>query len=259
MKVIRKDDRKSNKYITKFDVEKGTRNKAYLEKDIGGITVTTEDYSELVVYMADGSKPRYANIPENKVRVLKLMKDQHSINKTYEKALSYKMRSNIVISVFLGVGCLILTFVMASIVPSQDYLNFVNTLRIVFPTTFLTGTVFYGVAAKHIYNKLKEIQKNDYLLENEEILNEADLENANILENIKSKDKIEISRIKETKDKEDDKQYFDINSIDGLSLKTLKTLKENIEKENFLGLITTQQKKENADARGNQLTKNKKV
>lgn len=258
MKVIRKEDKKSSKYIIKFDVEKGTIQKN-TRKNASAVEITTEDYDNLVVYMADGSKPRYANVEENKVRLLELMKDQHSINKTYEKALSYKMRSNIVISAFLGVGCLILTFVMASVVPSQDYLNFVNILRIVFPTTFLTGTVFYGVAAKHIYNKLKEIQKNDYLLENEEILNEADLENANIIENIKSKDKIEISRIKETKDKEDDKQYFDINSIDGLSLKTLKTLKENIEKENFLGLITTQQKKENADARGNQFTKNKKV
>ena len=64
MKVIREEDKNSNVYITKFTTERGKRSKSidkgmFLKKD-------TEDYNELVVYMADGSKPRYENVPEHK-------------------------------------------------------------------------------------------------------------------------------------------------------------------------------------------------
>ena len=80
MKVIRDEDKKSNKYIMRFEVEKGTREKN-TRKNASAIEITTEDYNNLVVYMADGSKPRYANIERNKIKVLKLMRDQHFRNK----------------------------------------------------------------------------------------------------------------------------------------------------------------------------------
>ena len=75
MKVIRKEDRKSSKYIIKFDVEKGTIQKN-TRKNVSAVEITTEDYDNLVVYMADGSKPRYANVEENKVRLLELRYQQ---------------------------------------------------------------------------------------------------------------------------------------------------------------------------------------
>lgn len=251
MKVIRNVDKKSSEYILGVEVEKGTRNKSYLEKEIGGITVTTEEYSELVLHMADGSKPRYANIEENKVRLLQLMTEQHLRNKMCEEELTDKYCKNIAMSVACGIGGLIFV-VMAGIVPNQDYLLFDIAFRIGFPTIVLAYGSIKGIIAKKIYNKLKEIEKNDYLLENEEVLNEADLENENILENIKDKDKVVIAEIKQAKDKENDKNYFDIISIDGLSLDALKKIKTNIERENYLGLGRTDE-----ETKGNAMSKGK--
>lgn len=247
MKVIRNVDKKSSEYILGVEVEKGTRNKPYLEKEIGGITVTTEEYSELVLHMADGSKPRYANIEENKVRLLQLMTEQHLRNKMCEEELMDKYCNNIAMSVACGIAAgLIIVGVMAGIVLNQDY------LRIGFPTIILAYGSIKGIIAKKIYNKLKEIEKNDYLLENEEVLNEADLENENILENIKDKDKAVIAEIKQAKDKENDKNYFDIISIDGLSLDALRKIKTNIERENYLGLGRTDE-----ETKGNAMSKGK--
>ena len=99
--------------------------------------------------------------------------------------------------------------------------------------------------------KIKEIRKNDYLIENEEVLNKADLGNQSILENVKTKDKSVIAKIKQEKDKENDKHYFDINSIDKLSLDTLKEIKANIERENYLGLVRTDEEtKGNTESKG---------
>ena len=242
MKVIRDEDKKSNMYIIRFDVERGTRNKPYLEKELGGITVTTEEYSELVLHMADGSKPRYLNIPENKKKALELMSKQHLKNKECEEELSSKMSDNLTTTLVCGIAGLLLASAMSTVVPSQAHSLLANVLGISIPTVVLAYGGIKGIIAKKIYNKLKEIKKNDYLLENEEVLNKADLENENILENIRDKDKAVIAKIKDAKDKENDKQYFDINSIDKLSLPALKEIKRNIKRENYLGLVSTNEK-----------------
>ena len=239
MKVIRDEDKKSNKYILRFEVEKCTRNKPYFEKNLGGITITTEEYSELVLHMADGSKPRYDNLEENKLNLLQLMTKQHLKNKMCEEELSSKMSNNIAKSIALVIGGLIAVFVMVNATPDSSRLLFSNTIRIVFPTIILAYGGIKAISAKKIYNEIKEIKKNDYLLENEEVLNETDLNNENILENVKYKDKTAIAKIKHAKDNENDSHYFDLNSIDGLSLDTLKKIKSNIERENYLGLVTT--------------------
>ena len=255
MKVIRDEDKKSNTYIKHFEVKKGTIQKN-TRKNASAVEITTEDYNDLVVYMADGSKPRYANIEKNKVRALELMSKQHLRNKECEEKLVSKMSNNIAMADGCGITGLIFAGVMATGVPNQDYLLFANAIRISFPTIILVYGGIKGIIAKKIYNKIKEIKKNDYLLENEEVLSEADLENENILENVKDKDKAVIAEIKEEKDKDNDKHYFDINSIDKLSLDALKKIKANIEKDNYLGLVTTQEEvKDTSETKGEPLVK----
>ena len=249
MKVIRDEDKKSNTYIKKIKIKK--KKTKHNSKSLNDVNVTTENYNDLVVYMADGSKPRYANIEKNKVRALELMSKQHLRNKECEEKLVSKMSNNITMAGVCGIAGLIFAGVMATGVPNQDYLLFANALRISFPTIILVYGGIKGIIAKKIYNKIKEIKKNDYLLENEEVLSEADLENENILENVKDKDKAVIAEIKEEKDKENDKHYFDINSIDKLSLPALKEIKRNIERENYLGLVTVQAEvKDNTESKG---------
>ena len=114
----------------------------------------------------------------------------------------------------------------------------------------LTPLTAYG---KSIAYKIEDIKKGDFVIENEKVLNEADLENKNILENVKDKDKAVINKIKQEKGKENDKHYFDINSIgiDGLSLDALKKIKANIERENYLGLVRSDDKvKGNTESKG---------
>ena len=252
MKVIRDEDKKSNTYIMRFEVEKGTRQKN-TRKNASAVEITTEDYNDLVVYMADGSKSRCANIEENKVRLLQLMTKQHESNKRCEEELNDKYCKNIAKSVVCFIGGLIVVAVMVNGVPNPNHLLFANAIRISFPTIILAYSAIKGVSAKKIYNKLKEIKKNDYLLENEDALNEVDLDNKNILENVKDKDIPVINKIKQEKDK----SYFDINSIDNLSLNALKRIKSNIERENYLGLAPVQEEaKDTSETKGKPLVKN---
>ena len=251
MKVIRDEDKKSNKYIIKFDVEKGKQDKFTEDDSNVMIKRTIEDYNNLVVYMADGSKPRYANVEENKIKVLKLMRDQHLRNKMCEEELDDKYCKNIAKSVAFFIGGLVAVAAMVNGVPNPNHLLFANAIRIGFPTIIFAYSGIKAISVKKIYNKRKEIKKNDYLLENEEVLNQADLNNKNILENVKDKDRPAIAKIKQEKDKENDKHYFDINSIDKLSLATLKEIKANIERENYLGLVRTDEEvKGNSESKG---------
>lgn len=255
MKVIRDEDKNSNKYIMRFEVEKGTIQKN-TRKNVSAVEIATEDYNNLVVYMADGSKPRYDNIEENKVRLLQLMTEQHLRNKVCEEELDDKYCKNIAKSVVFFIGALIVVAAMVNGIPNSNHLLFANAIRIVFPTIILAYGGIKAISAKKIYNKIKDMKKNDYLLENEEVLNQADLNNKNILENVKDKDKTAIAKIKQEKDKENEKTYFDNNSIDGLSLDALRKIKANIERENYLGLVRTDEEtKGNTESKGKSYVK----
>ena len=59
MKVIRDEDRKSNKYIIKFDVEKGKQDK-FIEDDSNVmIKRTIEDYNNFLSHQKNGVVRRY--------------------------------------------------------------------------------------------------------------------------------------------------------------------------------------------------------
>ena len=228
-------------------VEKGSRSK--FVGDGMSLKRTTEDFNDLVVYMANGSKSRCANIEENKVRLLQLMTKQHESNKMREDELRCAYSVNIVQSA-LGIFGFVVSILSGIGVPNYNHLLLENALRISIPTIMLAFSVITGVIAKKTYNKLKEIKKNDYLLENKEILNGVDLENENILEKVTNKDKSIITEIKKEKDIDNDKYYFDINSIDNLSLDTLKKIKDNIERENYLGLVPVQEERKDNATKG---------
>ena len=246
MKVIRDEDKKSNKYIMRFEVEEGTIQKN-TRKNASAVEIKAEDYNDLVVYMADGSKPRYANVEENKIKVLKLMRDQHFRNKKLLKRLIVKEK----IAMIVAIPLLITGFGSIPLSILNDMSLFSVSAVVTFSSfALLTPLTAYG---KSIAYKIEDIKKGDFVIENEEVLNEADLENKNILENVKDKDKAIINKIKQEKDKENDKHYFDINSIgiDGLSLDDLRKIKANIERENYLGLDTVQEEvKGNTESKG---------
>ena len=226
MKVIRDEDKKSNKYIMRFEVEKGTREKN-TRKNASAIEITTEDYNNLVVYMADGSKPRYSNIEENKVRLLELRHQQFLKNKEKLKSLKdYKTIFNVVSGGIAGIIVGVTTLSTSSI-------------TIILASSLITISLAAAsaiISNKSLNSKIDDINKYDLFFVNEDMFKNADLDDPNILEQVKSKDKKEIAMIKDKKDSENEKPYFDNNSIDGLSLDALRKIKANIERENYLGL-----------------------
>ena len=234
MKVIRKEDKNSDIYILKFKVQG----------------------NNILVHKANGSIDRKINTKKEKIELLRKMSIQQKINTAHERLLKRKYNDEhtktskgVILSVIsLLFGAFILTN------PNYTSINIVGFISLM-SIPFIV-TVGHAIITKKTLSKLEEIEKNNYLLENEEVLNEADLENENILENVKDKDKAVIAEIKEEKDKDKDKHYFDINSIDKLSLDALKKIKANIEKDNYLGLVTTQEEvKDTSETKGEPLVK----
>ncbi len=222
MKVVRKEDKNSNIYIENYKVE---------TKD--NIKVKTEEYNNLVLYMADGSRPRYANIPENKVKVLNKMHQQYTLNKQEKAKIKSKRKLYVTITgASLGIA-------VGLILPP----NTILTVPLV-ASSIALATISAAYYVKNI-KKHNEIEKEEYLVSFQNELNNADLENDNVLENIKDKDKVEIGKIKKEKDAVNDNSYFDLSTIDRLSLKTLKRIKANIERENYLGLTRTNENVKN--------------
>ena len=225
MKVIRKEDKNSNVYITKFTTESVKKPK-YIDKGIL-IKRNVEDCSELVVYMADGSKPRYENVPEHKVRLLELRYQQFLKNK---EKLNELKNSKKIISIIWGS--------IAGIIIGVTALS-TSSITIILASSLITISLAAAsaiISNKSLNSKIDDINKYDLFFVNEDMFKNADLDDPNILEQVKSKDKKEIAMIKDKKDSENEKPYFDNNSIDGLSLDALRKIKANIERENYLGL-----------------------
>lgn len=228
MKVIRKEDKKSNIYIKNYKIETEDN-----------VEVKTKEYDRLVLSMADGSKPRYANIPENRVKVLNRMHQQYLLNKQ-EKIRLKKGRS-------------------FSITITGASLGFAIS-QVLLPATICTTPIFAGsialaslsaVCYVKIVKKYREVEKEECVTSWQNELNSADLENDNVLEGVCDKDKAELKEIKKEKDNVNDNSYFDLSTIDRLSLKTLKRIKANIERENYLGLVRTDEKVTgNAESKG---------
>ena len=241
MKVIRDEDKKSNKYIMRFEVEKGTIQKN-TRKNASAIEITTEDYNDLVVYMSDGSKPRYKNVPEYKVRLLELRYQQFLNNKT--KLNSLKDSKTIFNVVFGGIAGII---VGVTAMATSSITILLHCSVITFALAYTSATIVNKV----INSKINDIKKYALFFENEDIFKNADLDDSNTLERVKSKDKAVIAEIKQEKDKENEKPYLDNNSIDGLSLDALRKIKANIERENYLGLVSTDEEtKCNSESKG---------
>lgn len=230
MKVIRKEDKNSNVYITKFTTESVKKPK-YIDKGIL-IKRNVEDCSELVVYMADGSKPRYENVPEHKVRLLELRYQQFLKNK---EKLNELKNSKKIISIIWGS--------IAGIIIGVTALS-TSSITIILASSLITISLAAAsaiISNKSLNSKIDDINKYDLFFVNEDMFKNVDLDDPNILEQVKSKDKKEIAMIKDKKDSENEKPYFDNNSIDGLSLDALRKIKANIERENYLGLVNKEE------------------
>ena len=182
--------------------------------------------------MADGSKPRYENVPEHKVRLLELRYQQFLKNK---EKLNELKNSKKIISIIWGS--------IAGIIIGVTALS-TSSITIILASSLITISLAAAsaiISNKSLNSKIDDINKYDLFFVNEDMFKNADLDDPNILEQVKSKDKKEITMIKDKKDSENEKPYFDNNSINGLSLDALRKIKANIERENYLGLVNKEE------------------
>ena len=238
MKPIRKEDKNSNLYLKNF-------------KTVGKL-----DEGQIVCTMADNSHPRYTFIKENEIKLLETLFNQHEENKKELSTLKDKHFKHQNRTWMFGVSALLVTAssVLSGIAPSlMTSFDMIHIPFIISSGVLIIGTVYEEVKTLSTAFKINEIQKEDYLLNNKEILNEVDIENSNHFEKVSHSDKETIASIIRKKERtlpqeqeESEIEVFDLNNIDKLSLSTLKRLKANITREDYLGLQIEEHEKGNA-------------
>ena len=211
MKVIRKQDEKSNLYIISYET-KGP---------------------DLVVKTADGSQPRFIDMPENEKDIMEIMWYQYGLNKREYKDIAKKMASNIKKSLAatgIAIGSLTLFFIPG--------LNFILPIETALLTVGVASLGFSMVKISKIVKakgKLDDINKCTLLKKDGELLNKIfDPTNSNHLEGVSKATAHKLtSTIKgEVKD---DTTYFNINTIGKMSLKDLLKIKANIIRDFYFG------------------------
>lgn len=199
--------------------------------------------------MADGSKPRYANIPEYKKKLLEIRRQQYI--KNIDELVNLKNKLKLYTT--LLIVCIGITAVS---MPLAAIVNGLSAILYSISCVSTASGIISAVLASKYYSKINDVKKYEFFDDNISTLNSVDLDNPNILERVKNKDKRKIYRIKKEKDSENEKPYFENISIDGLSLDALKRIKDNILRENYFALSTS--KKENndtAESKGKPLVK----
>ncbi len=225
MQVIRDEDKNSNVYIKSFK----------------------KDHKYITMKMADNSKPRYLNVEDVEVKTIELMWNQHFLNMEELPNLYYKHQ--VAKSIMLASLVLLICFIGLNL-PNLGLNSYLIPIGI-FSSTLISANSMMKNAAKII-----ELKKEDFLLENETLLNNnIEIDNPNHLEKVSSKTKKVLRKIEKERIKEDvpkDKvSYFNINDIERMSLEDLKNIKANLERENYLGLVTVQEEvKDNTKSKG---------
>ena len=212
MKVIRKQDKDSNLYIKSY-------------KTVG---------LDLVLNMADGSHPRFINMPQNEKNIMEIMWHQYELNKREYKDIAKKMSSNIkktLAATGMAIGSLTLFFIPG--------LNFILPIKAALLTIGVTSIGFSALKIPKIIkanSKLNDINKYTLLKKDSQLLNNTfDHTNSNHLEGVSKAVAHKLTPTIKGEFKEDT-PYFDINTIDKISLKDLQKIKKNIERDFYLGL-----------------------
>ena len=162
MKVIRKEDKNSNVYITKFTTESVKKPK-YIDKGIL-IKRNVEDCSELVVYMADGSKPRYANIPEYKKKLLEIRRQQYI--KNIDELVNLKNKLKLYTT--LLIVCIGITAVS---MPLAAIVNGLSAILYSISCVSTASGIISAVLASKYYSKINDVKKYEFFDDNISTLN----------------------------------------------------------------------------------------
>ena len=171
--------------------------------------------NQIIVNYANGEHYIIPYTNDNEEKILKKMEDQVYSAQYYDelsKKILKKSRNWIL-------------FCILMIILLKTNSSFIPLMQNIFIAWFTFNIGFQIFDIKYVTKILKDLEKNKILLDNQEKINEMIKENQNILTN--SNEKIK----KMVKSTPEDKPVFTLNSVEKLKLKELKSVLENIQKE----------------------------
>lgn len=197
--------------------------------------------SDLVVRFADGNKLVVPNKEENRAKVLERMNQQADIiakQQSKYKAIDDRFNKTKV-ATLTGAG-------LSGALIGIGVLTNSPVSEISIAAGALVGTGILLKFGRHIINnkKLSETTKIKFAVENKDYLNSNVNFSRNTLLGINNKIK------KAVKNPDVKSEPIDMNLINKLSLKDLKDLKTNIEREKEFGFVYGQPKQENSFVKG---------
>lgn len=171
----------------------------------------------IIVYLGSGERYEVPCTKENEEKIQGMMIGQVKAA-SMKKNKNKKIFANLLLSIFILF--FIILFLPATIVTGsvlQFFFALAALVNVCAEVHFVKKAI-----SQHIIET--DLKKQIFFLENQKSLNEHVKDNDNMLIGVKNR---AISKISKTKN---NKPVFDINSIDGYSLKDLRKIKENIER-----------------------------
>ncbi len=184
---------------------------------------------KIIVYYADGSFDNKLSNTEANIEYLNSIMEQQvaNSNKTiHQSDLNSETLWGILPSIILG--AVILTFPLIGMLLAVS----VKTVLIVLAVIAAVAGSMIGVSVNNhnvLKQVLKDIEKSEYFLANEKILNDNIKKSETMLLKVRKPLAKAITKNIETNDRG---QVLDINFIHSLSLEDLKTIKANIDRYN---------------------------
>lgn len=175
--------------------------------------------NQIMVNYANGEHYIIPYTNDNEKKILKKMEDQVHDAQNSDDTLKRKIR---IAGIWIISSILIIISSFYTIKSGHSISPLMENILIAWFTFNIGFQIFY---IKCVTKILKDLEKNKILLDNQEKINEMIKENQNILTN--SNEKIK----KMVKSTPEDKPVFTLNSVEKLKLKELKSLLENIQKE----------------------------
>ena len=179
--------------------------------------------NQIIVNLASGEEYIIPYSLENEKKLLEQMKEQVIDSDVFKSKQEKRFSVAWKWAIWSGAMLVFNAVVLATGSSSLPIVNGICAGWFVFDTTY---RVYSMIDSK---KKIKDVNKNRMFLNNEELLNEKVKSNQNILSNTNTKTKELVASTPE------DAQVFSLNTMDKIKYQELKTILENIKRDEQFG------------------------
>lgn len=181
------------------------------------------EYNRIIVNLASGEEYIISYLSENEKKLLEKMKEQVLDSDLFKSKQEKRFSLAWKLAIWNGTMLVFNTVLLATRSSSLPIVNGICAGWFVFDTIY---RVYSMVDSK---KKIKDVNKNRMFLNNEELLNEKIKLNQNILSNTNTKIKELVASTPK------DTQVFSLNTMDKIKYQELKTILENIKRDEQFG------------------------